>query len=171
LLTGDVETFEDSTPDQLGKLKHLMDEILTQMIYASVEGFALDSMISSGLEGRDLVLHIQSTFGCFGILNAVDLGSDVFGRSGAPSPEEALSGFNHFKSQVVDRMSTSELCSVLLLMSLSRTLSIDQLKELLTAYQSNYDTDRTEFTSENLSRLVMELFSGSESLECLGLSC
>jgi hypothetical protein len=60
-------------------------------------------------------------------------------------------------------MSTSELCSVLLLMSLSRTLSIDQLKELLTAYQSNYDTDMAEFTTGNLSRLVMELFSDSSS--------
>jgi hypothetical protein len=163
LQTGDVGTFDGSTSDQLRKLEHLMNEILTQMVYASVKGFVLDSTVSSGLDGRALVVHIQNTFGSVSILNAVGLGSDVFGRSGAPSLEEALSGFNHFKSQVVDRMSSSEVCSVLLLVSLSRTLSIGQLKELVTAYHSNYGTDMSGFTTGNLSRLCMELFSDSSS--------
>jgi hypothetical protein len=160
LQTGDVGTFDGSTSDQLRKLEHLMNEILTQMVYASVKGFVLDSTVSSGLEGRALVVHIQNTFGSDSILNAVGLGSDVFGRSDALSLKEALSGFNHFKSQVADRMSPAQVWSVLLLVSLSRTLSIGQLEALLTAYHSKYGTDMTEFTTENLTRLSIELFSG-----------
>lgn len=158
LKTGDVGTFESSTSEQLEMLVNVMDGILTHMIYYSVKGFVLECAMCSRYEGCSLVLYIQSCFGSVRnpnpvnpvsdrILGAVSLGSDVFSGSGSPSIEETLSGFSDFKSQVIDTMSTNELYSVLLLISLSHILSSAQLKELVTFCFAKYGTDMAELTT------------------------